>query len=246
MFRWASRSSRCVDSSELDRETVLKIEKILGKRVRPEGRAGEFGPRFHLTVGEVFRNHVVGQPLPSETVDALLPLFKDIEVLSAPRVMARDGEKSQIKVMSYEYFWMGSSTDGSSRQSELQKVEIGTKVDLTSHIGDHNEVTMEIRVEIERPASAFRRRGRAGCTKENGASDRHRAQRPVRHSWRVDGGRHTAPDKDGESVYIMAIPTIVEPPAVDNDANGLPLGMGGMGGFREPPGHVDTGIFADP
>ncbi len=229
---------KVVDGSELDRETVLKIEDILGKRVRPEGRAGEFGPRFHLTLGEVFRNHVLGQPLPREMLDALLPLFKDIEVLAAPQVMAREGEKCQIKVASEEYFWMGSSTDGSTRQSELQKVEIGTTVDLTSHVGDHNDVTMEIGVEtsdlLPRSTGAdipvvTRRTARAFVTTLNNQC--------------IIIAGVTA---DDESVYIMATPTIVEPPAVDNDASSLPLGMGGMGGFREPPGDVNAGGVADP
>jgi beta-lactamase regulating signal transducer with metallopeptidase domain len=218
---------KAVDSSELDRETVLQIEKILGKRVRPEGRAGEFGPRLHLTTGEVLRDHVVQQMLPGETMDALLQLLgssgRHLEVLSSPRVVARDGMKCQVKMVTDEYIYTAPPANGSSEPGKLEKIEAGTTVDLTPHIGDHNEVTMEIMVEMTdlvRPSSdagvpvVSMRSVRATVTMLTGLY--------ITLGGMVEGGT-SAPGQDGESVYIMAIPTIVKPP----DANQAPTNDSG-------------------
>jgi len=226
---------KVADSSELDRETVLRIEKILGKRVRPDGQAGEFGPRFHLTVGEVLREHVVQQLLPGETMDALLPLFRDMEVLTCPRVVARDGEKCQIRMGNV---YAVPSADGSSEPTKLEQVEAGTKLDVTPLIGDHNDVTIEIMVEMThflQPSTntdvpiVTRRSAQATVTTLN---NRYIAIAGM------TGGE--------QSVYIMAIPTIVKPPVDGNGTNGVPLGMGGMGGFRTPSDEANVHALAGP
>ena len=237
---------RAVGDSEMDRDTILRIEKILGKRVRPEGRAGEFGPRLHLTAHDILRDHVVQQALPAETLDALLPLFRDLEVLSSPRVLARDGMKCQIKVVNDEYVYTVPSADGSSEPGKLERVEAGTKVDLTPHIGDHNEVTLDIIVgmtDVFRPTTdantpvVTRRTTQATVTMLSGEC--------VTIGGMTDNGT-AAEGKDALSVYIMASPTIVKAPAGADDTNEPTLGMGGMGGFRIPSGEVDARAFADP
>ncbi len=237
---------KAVDSSELDRETVLKIEEILGKRVRPEGRAGEFGPRFHLTVGEVLRDHVVQESLPGETMDALLPLFKDVEVLSSPRVVARDGTECQVRIGHDEYIRAAPPADGSSEPGKLERIEAGVKIDLTPHIGDHNAVTLEIVVgttDVLRPSAGAdvpvvrRRIVQAAATVYSGQC----ITLAGTTEWNMP-----APGKDEESVYIMAMPTILEGPIDDTGANEIAPGMGGMGGFRESSGEVTTRIFGDP
>jgi len=232
---------RAVGSSELDRDTILRIEKILGKRVRPEGPAGEFGPRLHLTAHDIRRDHVVQQALPAETLDALLPLFRDLKVLSSPRVLARDGMTCQIKIVNDEYVRTIPPADGSSEPGKLERIEAGTKVDLTAHVRDHNEVTLDIMVEmvnVVRPLTDAnmpvieQRMAQATVTMLSGQY--------VTIGGMTDNSTPVQGD-DGLSLYIMASPTIVSA----HDANEPALGMGGMGGFREPPGEVDARVFVD-
>lgn len=209
------RIIRAVDSNELDGETVMQIEKILGKRVRPQGPAGEFGPRLHLTVGEVLREHVVQQPLPGETVDALLQLLgssgRHLEVLSSPRVVAWDGARCQIRIGREEYLPTTTPTDGSSQPERFKRVEVGTKVDLTPHVGDHNDVTMEIMVEMTDV-----------LPHSDGVDMPIVSTRSVQATVTVPSGQYftlaglVAPDtqaqaKNRESLYIMAMPAIMEP-----------------------------------
>lgn len=217
------------DSKELDREAVLRIEKILGKRVRPEGSTGEFGPDFHLTVGDVFRDQIVGQPLSGDKLAVLLPMLGDegMKVLACPRVVVRNGEPCQIKVVDDEYFYPANNTNASD-PTKLEKVEAGTRVDLTPVIGDNNAITLDLTVEmtsfLRPPTSAdvpivTRRTAKVMVTTLND------------QCVTIAGMK-----ADDQSMYIMATPTIFEPPA-DSSAvsNSDPLmGTPGMGGFKTP------------
>ncbi|MBN1508709.1 MAG: M48 family metalloprotease [Sedimentisphaerales bacterium] len=241
---------RATDGKELDQKAVLRVEKILGKRVRPEGQAGELGPGLHLTVGEVFRNHILGQPLPRETLDALLPALgdEDMTVLACPQVTVRDQETCQMKITDREHFYPAPSAGGAPDPTKLEKVEAGTTVEVTPHITDHDNVTMDITVETSdfvQPSAAAevpivtRQTTKVIVTTRNS------------ECVTLSGMK-----ADNESVYIMAIPTIVKAPADGNDVHGPPIGTGGMGGFGAPsdetggyrvsPIEVNTRAVADP
>jgi len=210
-----TRIIEAVDNRQLDRETVLQTEKILGKPVRPQGRAGK-SSRLRLTVGEFLREHVVQQPLPNETVQALINLLASkgyMNVLAQPQVMTPDGEVGQIKVVNNEFFWMGSSADDSSRSKELQKVEVGTILDVTPHVEDTNNIVLDIKVEQSHvvpgpqkviPPIISRRTVAATIATQSGR-------------YVTIGGMSEANTtnraRDSKSVYIVVMPTLIAPPA---------------------------------
>jgi beta-lactamase regulating signal transducer with metallopeptidase domain len=231
---------KTVDSTELSRETVLKIEKTLGRRIRPEGRAGEFGPRFHLTVGDVLRDCVVQQSLPGETVDTLLPLLGDIKVLASPHVMTRDTEQCRFQIGTDEYAHhappaedsseptklgqlpggFGGLADPSSEPGKSEKIEAGIEMDVTPHIGDHDEIVMVIGVEMTdvlRPAGdgnvpvVSTRSVRTTVTTRSG--------RYITLAGMAENDTPTHGQK-AESVYILVIPTIVPAASAASGATG--------------------------
>ena len=203
-----------VDNLQLDRETVRQIENILGKPVRVDGRTGK-SSRLRLTTGEVLRQHVVQQSLPNEAVQALIDLLTSkgyMNVLAEPQVVAQDGKESQIRAVSNEYFWMGSSTDGSSRSTELQKVEVGTILNVTPHVEDPNNIILDIKVELSHivpgprkavPPAISTRMVTATVTTKSG-----------RHVvlGGMSEGKTPNKAKDSQSVYIIVMPTLITPP----------------------------------
>jgi type II secretory pathway component GspD/PulD (secretin) len=74
----------------------------------------------------------------------------EADIVSSPQVMAQDGKESQIRVMTEEYYMMTSpqAAYGFYAQSELQKVESGTVLTITPRIGDNNEISLNISVEV--------------------------------------------------------------------------------------------------
>ncbi|MFZ2145605.1 MAG: hypothetical protein WAV28_00175 [Sedimentisphaerales bacterium] len=70
-------------------------------------------------------------------------------ILAKPQVLAQDGKVAEINVMTEEYYMMTSETTGYYySRSELQKVESGTRLSITPHIGDNNDVTLELAIEV--------------------------------------------------------------------------------------------------
>jgi hypothetical protein len=108
----------------------------------------------------------------------------------------------------------------------LEKVEAGTTVEITPRIIDHNNVTMDITVEtsdLVQPSAATevpivtRQTAKVIVTTRNS------------ECVTISGMK-----ADNESMYIIVIPTIVKAPADGTNGHELPIGMGGMGGFRTP------------
>lgn len=75
----------------------------------------------------------------------------EASILAKPQVMAQDGKMSQIQVMQEEYYMLtppdALGTYAYSR-SELQEIESGTKLEITPHVGDNNDITLAISVEV--------------------------------------------------------------------------------------------------
>jgi type II secretory pathway component GspD/PulD (secretin)/beta-lactamase regulating signal transducer with metallopeptidase domain len=209
-----TRIIEAADGMQLDRETAMKTVSILGKPVQSQGRAGK-SSRFRLTVGEFLRGHVVQQSLPNETVQALIDLLASkgyMKVLAGPEVVAQDGKESQIKAVSNEHFWMGSSADGSSRSTELQKVEVGTILNVTPHVEDANNIMLNIRVELSHIVPGPRNMippaiGRRSVT----ATVAMRSGRCVTLAgiWEENTPNKA---KDSTSVYVIVMPTLITPP----------------------------------
>ena len=210
-----ARIIEAVDSRQLDRETVLQIEKILGKSVQPQGRTGK-SSRSRPTVGDFLRAHVVQQPLPNETVQALIDLLASkgyVNVLAQPQVIAQDGQQSQIKAGSNEYFWMGSSADGSRRSTELQKVEVGTILNVTPHVQDNDNIVLDIKVELSNAVPGPKKTvPPVISTRSVTATVTTRSGQYVTLAGMWDANTRNRA-KETKSVYIIAMPTLLTPPS---------------------------------
>ena len=80
----------------------------------------------------------------------LLAQNDEATILANPQVLAQDGKVAEITVMTEEYYMMTADITGSYgyARSELEKVESGTKLTITPHIGDNNDITLELAVEV--------------------------------------------------------------------------------------------------
>jgi type II secretory pathway component GspD/PulD (secretin) len=73
----------------------------------------------------------------------------EADIVASPQVLAQDGKKAMISVMSEEYYMMTApQTVYYYTQAELQKVEAGTKLEITPRIGDNNEISLDIAIEV--------------------------------------------------------------------------------------------------
>ncbi len=72
------------------------------------------------------------------------------DILSSPRILAQDGRQSQLKVVTEEWFMMAAPTPAESSPSapQLQKAETGTTLTVTPRVGDHNDMTLEMAIEV--------------------------------------------------------------------------------------------------
>ncbi len=80
----------------------------------------------------------------------LLAQNDEVTILSKPQVLAQDGKVAEINVMTEEYYMMTAPdiTGGFYSYQELEKIESGTRLSITPHIGDNNDITLELAVEI--------------------------------------------------------------------------------------------------
>jgi type II secretory pathway component GspD/PulD (secretin) len=79
----------------------------------------------------------------------LLTQNDEATILANPQVLAQDGKMAEITVMTEEYYMMTADTTSNFyARSELEKVESGTKLTITPHIGDNNDITLELAIEV--------------------------------------------------------------------------------------------------
>ncbi len=70
-------------------------------------------------------------------------------ILAKPQLLAQDGKIAEINVMTEEYYMMTSADTGLYySRSELQQIESGTRLSITPHIGDNNNITLEMAIEV--------------------------------------------------------------------------------------------------
>jgi type II secretory pathway component GspD/PulD (secretin)/beta-lactamase regulating signal transducer with metallopeptidase domain len=132
------------DVARLDFETATQIETILGRPILPSGSREGPGQRLALTVAEFLQQHIVQQPLPQETKQALIKVLSSrgyLRVLANPKVLVRDREEAQIRIGNEQYL---PATD----PNQSEKIELGTKVSLTPHVSDSNSIRLEVNVEM--------------------------------------------------------------------------------------------------
>lgn len=80
----------------------------------------------------------------------LLAQNDEATIVSNPQVLAQDGKTAEIAVMTEEYFFMTEPLSSARyySYSELEKIESGTKLSITPHIGDNNDITLELAIEV--------------------------------------------------------------------------------------------------
>jgi len=94
----------------------------------------------------------IGYTTGKEFTDSLLMMLnlltqnENATVLASPQLMTQDGKEAEIAVNTEEYFEIVSQ--GYYTQSTLQKVESGTLLKITPHIGENGEITLQILTEV--------------------------------------------------------------------------------------------------
>jgi type II secretory pathway component GspD/PulD (secretin) len=80
----------------------------------------------------------------------LLQQNDEAQILSKPQVMALDGRRARIQVLKEEYYVLTSpqTTAFGFSTNYLQDITSGTTLTITPYIGDDNDITLEMAVEV--------------------------------------------------------------------------------------------------
>ncbi len=71
------------------------------------------------------------------------------DIVSNPQVLAQDGKESNMGVVTEEHFVLTApQTTGFFLNSEFVTITSGTTLTITPHIGDNNDITLEMEVEV--------------------------------------------------------------------------------------------------
>jgi len=76
----------------------------------------------------------------------LLAENSEATVVASPQVLAQDGKEAEIRVITEEYFKI--VTEGYYTRTELEKIESGTVLKITPHIGGNDAITLEMTTEV--------------------------------------------------------------------------------------------------
>ncbi len=86
------------------------------------------------------------------TLHALIAEDK-ASIRSRPRVATLNGEKATIDISLNEYFTIVTNYYGTSMRTELQKIQSGVLLEMTPHIGDDGDITVDVLTEVSDVAS---------------------------------------------------------------------------------------------
>ena len=78
---------------------------------------------------------------------------KQASIRSRPRVATLNGEKATIDISLDEYFTIATDLYGSSLRTELEVIKSGVMLEITPHIGDDGNITVNVLTEISDVAS---------------------------------------------------------------------------------------------
>jgi len=80
----------------------------------------------------------------------LLAQNGEATILTKPQVLAQDGKQSTIEVTTEEYYFLTAPELSASifSRSELQEIKSGTTLTITPHLGDNNDITLQVAVEV--------------------------------------------------------------------------------------------------
>lgn len=80
----------------------------------------------------------------------LLEQNSQADIIAKPQVVSQDNARAEMRVIQEQWFMMTTpgATDSFYTRAELQKIESGTVLSITPHIGDNNDITLEMAVEV--------------------------------------------------------------------------------------------------
>ncbi|MGD8786088.1 MAG: hypothetical protein PVJ60_01585, partial [Phycisphaerales bacterium] len=79
----------------------------------------------------------------------LLEENDEATIMAKPQVMAQDGKRAEINVMTEEYYILTAPDTGTYyTRSEMETITSGTKLSIIPHIGDNNDITLDLAVEV--------------------------------------------------------------------------------------------------
>jgi type II secretory pathway component GspD/PulD (secretin) len=90
----------------------------------------------------------------TDSLSAALNLLRQnqqADILSSPQVMGQDGKRSRIQVITEEYYVLTPPAVSAGlfyAQSQFETVKSGTTLEITPRIGDNNDITLELSVEV--------------------------------------------------------------------------------------------------
>ncbi|MEE8578124.1 MAG: hypothetical protein V3T31_12795, partial [candidate division Zixibacteria bacterium] len=107
------------------------------------GGEGPWGIQIGYTPDALFTNAL-------ELTLNLLAQNGEATILSKPQVIAQDGKESTIEVTTEEYYMLTSPEQAGSyyTRTELQEIKSGTILTITPHLGDNNDITLQVSVEV--------------------------------------------------------------------------------------------------
>lgn len=113
-----------------------------------KGAAGTkwpWGIQIGYATGQAFTNSL-------ELTLNLLEQNGDATIVSTPQILAQDGKKAEIKVTTEEYYSLlpkyTAGTPYYYNTAELQKIEYGTLLNITPHIGRNGDITLDMAIEV--------------------------------------------------------------------------------------------------
>jgi hypothetical protein len=69
-------------------------------------------------------------------------------IKSRPRVATIDGQEAEIDISLDEYFTIATDVDGTVLRTELQVIKSGMLLRMTPHVGDNNDITVDVTTEV--------------------------------------------------------------------------------------------------
>jgi len=73
-------------------------------------------------------------------------------ILAKQQILGQDGKEAQIQVMQEEYYMLTPPVERGGiyayTRSELATIEAGTTLTITPHVGDNNDITLQISLEV--------------------------------------------------------------------------------------------------
>lgn len=110
-----------------------------GRLKPPDSPEWPWGIQLGYTPGKEFTDALIGRL-------SLLVQNEQATIVANPQVMAQDGKESLVSVTTEEYFEI--LTRGFYTQSELEKIEVGTKLQITPKIDVDGGITLQMEAEV--------------------------------------------------------------------------------------------------